>query len=190
MSQPAFSDDASSDGSATYHGSSPAPTRIVVILVLGLFAILLVWALRPEEPVGQGEAHPAVEQVLSNFELTPLIGDAPPVTSESIQGEVVLLNFWGTWCPPCMMEFPHLVKMNDRLKHNKRFRFVPVCCGRGGSDIDEDELRAGAEAYLAKLDTDLDVYSDPGGGVRMNVMLTAELPGFSFPTTVLLDGTG
>ncbi|HRX81441.1 MAG TPA: hypothetical protein P5307_20370, partial [Pirellulaceae bacterium] len=45
--------------------------------------------------------------------------------------------------------------------------------------------------YLAKLGTDLGVYSDPSGGARMGLMKAAQLPSFSFPTTVLLgrDGT-
>lgn len=31
------------------------------------------------------------------------------------RGQVVVLNLWGTWCPPCRREIPHLVDLQDRL---------------------------------------------------------------------------
>lgn len=32
---------------------------------------------------------------------------------ESFRGKVVLVNFWATWCPPCVAEFPDLVKLHN-----------------------------------------------------------------------------
>lgn len=32
------------------------------------------------------------------------------------RGEVVVLNFWGTWCPPCREELPHLVELHERIE--------------------------------------------------------------------------
>lgn len=159
-------------------------------MVVGLFAILLVRALQPEKHFGAGEIHPSVGQAMGSLDLAPLVGDTAPITLESLRGEVVLINFWGTWCGPCRMEFPHLVKLNDRLKGDKGFRFVPVSCGPGGADGDPDQLRAATEAYLAKLDTDLDVYSDPGAGARLSLVKSARLSGFGYPTTVLIDRDG
>lgn len=93
----------------------------------------------------------------------PLIGDSDPLTLERLNGEVVLINFWGTWCGPCMMEFPHLVELNDRFKSNERFRFVPVSCGPGGVDNNLEQLKSATETYLRKLGVELDVYCDPSG---------------------------
>ncbi|MCA9141238.1 MAG: TlpA family protein disulfide reductase [Planctomycetaceae bacterium] len=192
MSQSAFSDDMPTGDGAEYRDHPPRSfTRVIVIAVMGLFTILLVLALQPEKRFGQGDVHPAVGLPMGDFEFAPLVGDVPPVTLESVRGQVVLINFWGTWCGPCMMEFPHLVEMNDRLKGNDGFRFVPVSCGPGGVDLDLEQLQEMTEGYLAKLGTDLGVYSDPSGGARMGLMKAAQLPSFSFPTTVLLgrDGT-
>src|SRR5947209_7099604 len=38
------------------------------------------------------------------------------VSLGQFRGQVVVLNFWATWCPPCVEETPSLVDMSDRLK--------------------------------------------------------------------------
>ncbi len=35
---------------------------------------------------------------------------------ENYKGEVVLVNFWGTWCPPCVEELPSLQSLESELK--------------------------------------------------------------------------
>lgn len=42
---------------------------------------------------------------------------------ESLNGKVVLLNFWATWCVPCVKEFPDLVKLYNDYK-DKDFRLI------------------------------------------------------------------
>jgi peroxiredoxin len=56
----------------------------------------------------------------------PRIGTAAPdftvqdaersVSLNQFRGQVVVLNFWATWCPPCVEETPSLVNMADRMK--------------------------------------------------------------------------
>ncbi|MBZ5550444.1 MAG: TlpA family protein disulfide reductase [Acidobacteriia bacterium] len=56
----------------------------------------------------------------------PRIGSAAPdftvqdsdhkVTLSQFRGRVVVLNFWATWCPPCIEETPSLIKMQSRMK--------------------------------------------------------------------------
>jgi cytochrome c biogenesis protein CcmG, thiol:disulfide interchange protein DsbE len=38
------------------------------------------------------------------------------VTLSQLKGKVVVLNFWATWCPPCIEEMPSLVTMQQRMK--------------------------------------------------------------------------
>jgi peroxiredoxin len=38
------------------------------------------------------------------------------VTLSELRGKVVVLNFWATWCPPCVEEMPSLMQMSDKLK--------------------------------------------------------------------------
>ena len=39
-----------------------------------------------------------------------------PMSLADFRGKVVLLHFWGSWCPPCMGEFPSLLQLQDELK--------------------------------------------------------------------------
>ena len=38
--------------------------------------------------------------------------DGQPLTSRHLKGKVVVLEFWATWCPPCMKEMPHMKQVN------------------------------------------------------------------------------
>ena len=38
------------------------------------------------------------------------------ITLSQFRGQVVVLNFWATWCPPCIEETPSLVRMQARMK--------------------------------------------------------------------------
>ncbi len=44
---------------------------------------------------------------------------------DSTKGKVTLVNFWATWCPPCVKEFPELVKLYNNYK-DKDFRLLFV----------------------------------------------------------------
>ena len=56
----------------------------------------------------------------------PRVGTAAPdftvkdsersVTLSQLKGQIVVLNFWATWCPPCVEEMPSLVQMQQRMK--------------------------------------------------------------------------
>ncbi|MHB1156608.1 MAG: thioredoxin-like domain-containing protein [Phycisphaerales bacterium] len=51
--------------------------------------------------------------------------DGQRITSEKLSGRIVILDFWATWCGPCMMEVPHMVELNKTYK-DKGVRIIGI----------------------------------------------------------------
>ena len=181
MNESAFSDDRPVDERGKDRAPGGSPSRLVPIVTIGLGVIALVYILRPT-PVPVGVP-------LSRLALQPLVGDAVPLELSDLAGQVCLVNFWGTWCGPCMIEFPELVAMNERLKANPDFRFIPVACPPG-RDADFEQLKSATEVYYGQKEFELTAHYDPGAVTRLTLMEDLRLPEFNFPTTVLLDREG
>ncbi|MFH1129694.1 MAG: TlpA disulfide reductase family protein [Pseudomonadota bacterium] len=108
-----------------------------------------------------------------DFSLPDLKGN-PRKLSNSL-GEVVLLHFWATWCPPCVEELPSLVLLQAQMRRRK-FRLVTV-------SVDEDA--AVVEKFFAayKLPM-LPVLLDP------TKKTAASFGTEKFPETYLIDKNG
>jgi peroxiredoxin len=114
----------------------------------------------------------ARKRMVPDFELTTLAGDY--LTAEDLRGKVLLLDFWGTWCPPCVASVPSLRSMSHRLKDDP-FRLVSI-----STDADEKTLRA----FVAKNQMDWPQVWDQGQA------FTRQCGIHSFPTYVLVSPAG
>ena len=72
------------------------------------------------------------------LQLTTLDGQS--MSSDSLRGKVVLVNFWATWCPPCRIEMPGFQAVYDR-KRSQGFVVLGLSTDAGGS--------GGVRAFLA-----------------------------------------
>ena len=66
----------------------------------------------PAEPVAEQPAEPGLVSSLPDFSLSDIDGKARSITEWS--GRPLLINFWATWCAPCLREMPLLQKLQDQ----------------------------------------------------------------------------
>ncbi len=114
----------------------------------------------------------ARESYAPEFSFTSLQGEL--VQLKDLQGKAVLLDFWGTWCPPCRASTPSLVKFYK--KHaNEPFVMIGVAV-----NDKEDAWKA----YIKENAMDWPQYFDKGQTLARVFKVTA------FPTYIVLDGDG
>ncbi len=72
-------------------------------------------------------------------ELAVETSDGRVVSLSSLRGQVVFVNFWATWCPPCRAEMPSMAALGRELarEHPGRFRMVAVSVDDGWEPIQE-----------------------------------------------------
>ncbi|MHC8947469.1 TlpA family protein disulfide reductase [Sphingobacterium hungaricum] len=98
-------------------------TRIILTAVLFLMSFGLFAQESGEWRVSKGQQGPA-------FEVVDQSGNR--MTSESLKGKVVLINFFATWCPPCRQELPRLQKeIYDKNKDRSDFEVMVLAREEG-----------------------------------------------------------
>jgi len=96
------------------------------------------------------------------------------VDLNQFHGQIVVLNFWATWCPPCVEEMPSLVEMQRHMK-TKGVTVLAVSI-----DVDENAYRA----FLKQHGVDLLTVRDPA-------QKTPALYGtHGWPETFIIDRNG
>lgn len=163
---------------------------VAMLCLLGLFTLVIIkYSPFSPEKVPVGENHPAVGRALTTLALTPLTGTSTAITSADLSGRVTLINFWGTWCPPCRREFPHMKALFEEFKDHPAFLFLSVSCAGDRQENQEniDELRRSTLAFLNSSDAEFPTYADPTFQTRSEIDRIAGFQGY--PTTILVDGS-
>ena len=100
--------------------------------------------------------------------------DGKTVSLAQFKGDVVMINFWASWCGPCRQEMPLL---DDIYKQYKDMGFVLI-----GVNVEPDAHDA--NAWLAKTPVSYPILSDPKSAVSQLYQVQA------MPTTVIIDRQG
>jgi thiol-disulfide isomerase/thioredoxin len=95
----------------------------------------------------------------------------------SLRGQVVVVNFWATWCGPCQEELPRLAKLTESYA-GKPVRFVLI-------SIDEPKNRAKIPTVLERLHVSLESWDDADTDTMDRFGLGNIVPG-----TAILDQNG
>lgn len=138
---------------------------LVVLLIFGAIGAT-VWLALP-----QGQATTAkVGLPPSGFVLPDLQGELHGMPA----GEVVLLNFWATWCPPCRQEIPSMIELHEKYKA-QGLKIVAVSV---------DQRREDLASFVREYQMPFQVLHDADASV------SHQLGVFRYPETFLIDQQG
>jgi len=135
--------------------------RFTLAMLLSLFA-LSAYANAPLK---------SIDRPLPTFELPGI--DESVWNADQLDGKVWVINFWATWCPPCIEEIPSMNAAWEVLEPK----------GIGMLAINAGEDRAAVESFLQKISIDFPTVLGNGDS----------LPNWSvraLPTTIVIDQTG
>ncbi len=130
--------------------------RILLFIPIAVIALYVFVSLQNRNPPNVDLAPTPAQTGPSapNFTLQGL--DGRMVSLSDYRGKVVLLNFWATWCPPCVSEAPSLDKLYKMLK-DENFVLLAVSVDEGGKKAVED--------FMKKKNLSFPVLLDPEGRI-------------------------
>jgi cytochrome c biogenesis protein CcmG, thiol:disulfide interchange protein DsbE len=99
--------------------------------------------------------------------------DVPLVDLTSYRGTPLVVNFWASWCAPCVREMPDFQRFADEMSDR-----VPLL------GVNVQDAPANAQAFVDELDITYDLATDPAGE------LYAAVGGYGMPTTLFVDAEG
>lgn len=113
-----------------------------------------------------------------DFSLTSVTGE--PVAKSQWKGKLLVVDVWGTWCPPCRQALPHLIKLQEKYRQDG----VQII----GLNI-ENEESTDAQAKIVNAAIQEFKINYPCALIDNDFLAT--IPDFEgFPTALLIDGTG
>jgi len=141
-------------------------------LSLGLFLLICLSANTAGAAIPPWEIDGLLHKDAPAFQVTDLSGKE--ISNKTLRGEVVLLNFWATWCGPCREEMPDLRKLQRRFKDD----------GLQVVGIAVDSSKAMVERFLVMMPVAFPVAVDSAAKIADSYKV------YTYPTTFLLDRHG
>jgi thiol-disulfide isomerase/thioredoxin len=131
----------------------------------------------PTVPRNLTRISPDQRQVLPTVS-GPALGSNQTISTQEYRGKVVVINVWGSWCPPCRKEAPDLQAASVETKDVAQF------VGITSKDYDP----APAEAFVRSFKITYPSIYDPTGKVLL--AFAGELPPSAIPSTMIIDREG
>jgi peroxiredoxin len=139
---------------------------LLLPVAIGTLFFLVSGCVRMAQPPEE------VRKTASEFTLNSLDGRA--VSLSDFRGQVVVLNFWATWCPSCRAEMPDLERAYQAYK-GKRVEFL-------GISVDTDTRLV--DSFVKEVGVTYTILLDPSNRVASDYAIWA------LPTTYIVDEKG
>jgi thiol-disulfide isomerase/thioredoxin len=169
--------------------TGPSRAGVLVLaggLLVGLLAGLIVFAGLPSQlpwgvhpaastpggPTATPAPAPVAGAPAPDFTLTDLAGQ--PVQLSSLKGQVVLVNFWATWCIPCRAEMPSIQQAYNAHK-GQGFTVLAVNLNESQADV---------QSYVNNLSVNFTVLLDAGDSISNMYRVRG------YPTSFFIDRSG
>ena len=153
---------------------------VVAAFIVGMAAVAILGE-RQSGPLADAPAGvSALEDRVSPTEQAPLPlvtlagfgeGDPQPVDLADYVGAPLVVNFWASWCAPCVSEMPDLQEFSDASE-------IPLL------GVTVQDAPANAQAFVSELGITYDLATDP------RAELYDAVRSFGMPTTLLVDEAG
>ena len=154
-------------------------------IIVGALALVLLFVPEAKAVVQQGFMklglfQPKLEKVETttkteaNYKFEMVDANGKATTLEDLKGKVVFLNFWATWCPPCIAEMPTIQTLYDKFKDDKDVVILTV---------EVEGKRDKVAKFMARKKLTLPV-------VYPTSAIPTDFFNGSLPTTVILDKQG
>lgn len=104
--------------------------------------------------------------------------DGETVNLRDYQGKKVILNFWATWCPPCIAEMPHMQEYYENEAQDQNVEILAVNLTSKDNGMDR------IESFIDDYGLTFPILLDETGA------LGDEFQAFTIPTTYLIDEEG
>jgi thiol-disulfide isomerase/thioredoxin len=164
---------------------NPKTKKVISNSVFILIILLLLWptsrAYFQQGLMKIGLFKPSLEEPKKSESLIPIQNNVSfkndkgeIVQMSDLKGKVVFINFWATWCPPCIAEMPSIAVLYERLKENKDVVFLIV-------EIEGESEKA--NAFMKGKQLNLPIYYP-------NSQIPKEWLGGSIPTTLIINQNG
>ena len=129
--------------------------------------------IKPTQPIADSTPSTTGDKPAPAFTLQDLNGKN--VSLADLRGKVVILDFWATWCPPCVLEIPHFIELYEQYK-DKGFAMVGISLDRAGISV--------VKSFVQKYQINYPILMTDGKVDKV----FGGIPGI--PTTFVIDSVG
>jgi len=145
---------------------------IIILLIIAGISVEELFSGQMMQVIGVSASHPlSVGVQAPDFALQSLAGN--PLKLSDLKGKPVLINFWATWCAPCLLEMPNLQEYYE--EYPGQFEVLAVNAG---------ETERTVQKFVDDVGLSFIILLDPDGEVQQLYRIKG------YPTTYFLDKDG